>query len=64
MLFTEGLKNMADIDLVSFAAVLYGRREMDLMTSGSNYAWNLLCVDTTVLVCGKTAITKQPDWVA
>lgn len=36
MLFTEGLKNVADIDLISFAVVLYGSREMDLMTSGSN----------------------------
>ena len=26
MLFTEGLKNMTDIDLVSFLAVLYGGR--------------------------------------
>lgn len=36
MLFTEGLQNVADIDLVSFAVVLYRSREMDSMTLGSN----------------------------
>ena len=45
------LKNVADIDIVSFAVVLYGSREMDLMTSGLNCDWNLRCVATTVLVC-------------
>lgn len=37
MLFTEGLENVANSgDFASFAAVLYGSGEMDLMISGSN----------------------------